>query len=954
MKTMVRQLAIIGLALMLLVTLCFEPVSNAMGGGESKPYNEERIHAEPDANPDADPSMDEDEIDSDSWILKWNDKGPDAQLLKSTDIVRTHDEMNVIVAKPNEGTDEKEWLEQAERSAHVEYVQKNQKVRISALPSDPYFNSQEYLREIRAGTAWDFYHDNTDVTIALVDTGVDLDHPDLKDNLVEGINLLNESRPPQDDNGHGTNVAGVVAAVGNNEKGTTGILWSARMMPIKALDRQGAGDEDKLGEGIKYAVDHGAKIVILSVGLYRYSHYLEEIVNYAEQKGVLLVAATGNDANVLGDKVAIKYPAAYPFVLAVGGSDGNKAEPRSNYGPEMDVVAPWRVYTTALDGAYTAQEGTSMAAPQVAAVAALIWAKYPDYEPYQIRNLIRQTAQDIGEKGWDPRTGYGLLRADRALTSTPKSDIYGDNGSRDKAAPFPIDTALYAALSGGNDTDWFRVDAPYDGTLQLQFGMLEGDEPVELTYFQGNKAEGRLLSDFSDQRKGTIPLKKGENYIQLRLKNRDAAHGVQYRLVSKFAVYEDAYGKNDTQQRAFKLPTRSQEVVGTFSREGHVSWFAFEVTKRGTLRLELETDSVRVDPAMTFRGPNTDTITVDAHGEDKGEGEYITLPNLAPGTYYISVYNAISAKPRPVAAEFKLSIEYITKFTDPNEPNDKSYQAVTMAFDTDYLGVFSSDDDVDWFKFQVDARSYVTLEVSRIPANRIVKMNVYDRRQKLINSYANKAGNSSLRASGTFGPGTYLVKLTADSMFDQQYYQLKAKAETLVSGYRDIEGHWAEKAISALTAKNWINGYEQLRFEPDRVITRAEAVAVLSKAFQLKESRPQRFTDVPKNHWAYDAIARATASGIVSGYSDMSFRPNRYVTRAEMTVMIGNALGIKPGSITAQPYTDVSRTYWAAPMLAAMKGRGLIRGYGDETFKPDSAASRAEFTSMLYDILIRK
>ncbi|UUZ82595.1 S8 family serine peptidase [Paenibacillus sp. P26] len=215
--------------------------------------------------------------------------------------------------------------------------------------------------------AWDTAQENRDMVIAIVDTGIDLNHPDLKANLVPGVNLVNPKPPPQDDNGHGTNVAGIIAAVGGNDRGVAGMLWKAKLMPVKALESDGSGGEQKLGEGIRYAVDHGAKIVVLSLGLNKYSSYMSDIVRYAEERDVLLVVATGNEGN------RVKYPAAYPTVLAVGGVDSDgTVDVRSNTGPEIDVVAPWDVFTTAKGGDYEYKDGTSMAAPQVAARCALL------------------------------------------------------------------------------------------------------------------------------------------------------------------------------------------------------------------------------------------------------------------------------------------------------------------------------------------------------------------------------------------------------------------------------------------------------------------------------------------------------------------------------------------------------------------------------------------------------
>lgn len=888
-----------------------------------------------------------------SWIIKWRDGEIDRALLDDADMIREQESFNISVVKLKEGVSIKAWLARAEQSEHVAYVQPNQQVSILKKPNDTYYKDQQHLKQIQVETAWEQFTGNTDIIIGVVDTGVDLKHPDLKDNLVSGINLVSDSAVPQDDNGHGTNVAGVIAAAGNNNKGTSGILWNARIMPIKALDDQGSGDEDNLGEGILYAVNHGAKIVVLSVGLYRYSHYMEDIVKYAEGKGVLLVAASGNDAEDLGERVAVKYPAAYPFVLAVGGSANQKtAELRSNYGPEIDVVAPWKVYTTALGGGYSSEEGTSLAAPQVAAVAALIWAKYPDFEPYQIRNLIRQSALDASGKGWNQKTGYGFLRVDRALTMQPKDDIYKPNNSRELAKPFPIDTAFSATLAG-RDEGWFYVDAPYNGSLTLQYQALEGRGGTQLSYFEGNKAEGKTIP-LPTGSKVKIPVAKGKNYIQLELKDKKGKEKITYLLSSKFNVYQDRYVKNNSADHAYKLPARSQEIIGTFSREAEEDWFSFQVHNKGTLKLKLSSDSVRIDPAMEIRGDSIDKITVDAFGEEKGDSESITIPDLEQGQYFIRVYNAISPKPSPVAAEYKLSLDYITQYTDPNEPNDKSYQAVTVAMDNDYLGVFSSDNDNDWFQFRLKERSYVVLSVGSIPSNRKVRMQAYDRKQKELFSLTNQLGETSLRSNRILEPGNYFIKLTTNKKFDQQYYLFKVHAEPMVSGFRDISGHWAEKSIIALTQRKWIGGYSDYRFEPERGITRAEAVAVLNRAFQWKAGKTVHLLDVSPKHWAYDAIQKAVSGGIISGYQDQTFAPNRFVTRAEMAVMIGNSMHIKPKSSANRPFVDVADGYWAAPMLMQMKNQGLIGGFQDGTFKPEDAASRADFTAMLYNIVLKK
>ncbi|MCY9514224.1 S8 family serine peptidase [Paenibacillus apiarius] len=901
----------------------------------------------------ANPAMNDGvEAGATSWIVKWKQGKKDAKLLQHSEILNEQAAVDIAVLKPVDEAETEHWLRDAKQSPQVEYIEPNHAVHSLASgvkPNDKLYAQQHYLRQIGADTAWTQAKSNSSITIALVDTGIDFNHPDLKQNIVKGINLL-DSGLPQDDNGHGTSVAGVVGAVGNNNKGTAGLLWSAKIMPIKALDSRGYGDEDKLGAGILYAVDHGAKIVVMSVGLYRYSKYMQDIVNYAEEKGVLLIAATGNDGGRYQEKVAVKYPAAYPTVFAVGGSSPQmKVEPRTNIGPEIDVVAPWHVFTTALGGGYKSEEGTSMAAPQAAGVAALLWSKYPELKPYQVRHHLRYTAKDIDGKGWDRKSGYGLLRADAALTVPFQEDAFGTNTARNKARVFPIDTSLSAVLHA-KEEHWYVIDAPYDGTLKLQFQRIKGAGQVHVMHFIGETASGTKFNDISGKQP-SIPVKRGKNVLRLSSDDIGGNGGLTYKLASRFIVYQDPFEPNDKQYQAYAIPARTQDIVGTFSHAGDTDWYMIQLPSKATLRLKLSTDTVRIDPALEIKGSQIDTRWIDE--EKEGQSEFVQLEDLPPGKYYIQVQNAVTARPEPVAGEYKLHVEYMTQLADPNEPNDKMYEAVTISEGTEYKGVFHDEDDVDWFQFIVKQPVYATFKLSQLPSNRIVTMAVMSKEQKPLGSGRNASGETEVTTGTKLDPGTYYIRLTTNAKFDTRYYRLSVSTEPLIAGLRDVKGHWAENSIVQAVESGWMNGYGDAKFEPHRHISRAEAASVISNAFKLSRDigKAPAFTDVPSSHWAHAAVARVAKAGIAAGVEPKRFGPNRMVKRAEMAVMLGKALGLAPAKVTEAPFQDVAATHWAAPMIAEMKRQGLISGNEGEGFGPERFATRAEFVAMLVNVL---
>ncbi|MEW5959707.1 MAG: S8 family serine peptidase, partial [Chloroflexota bacterium] len=227
---------------------------------------------------------------------------------------------------------------------------------------------------------------------------------------------LQKDNNPDDEHGHGSHVAGIAAASGNNGKGIAGVSWQAKIMPVKVLDKWGHGDTYNLSQAIRYAADNGAQIINMSLGGGCGSGWpdVEDAVNYALSKGVLLVAASGNNGIS-----SISCPAALNGVMAVGAttSDDQRAG-YSNYGSGLDVVAPGSsIYSTYLGGGYTTMTGTSMATPHVAGLAALLWSFVPSYTDSQVRDALQNTVDDLGTAGWDQYFGYGRINARRALES---------------------------------------------------------------------------------------------------------------------------------------------------------------------------------------------------------------------------------------------------------------------------------------------------------------------------------------------------------------------------------------------------------------------------------------------------------------------------------------------------------------------------------------------------------
>ncbi|GAA3403834.1 S8 family peptidase [Paenibacillus hodogayensis] len=286
-------------------------------------------------------------------------------------------------------------------------------------PNDRLYAKYQWnLPAIETIPGWDVSRGSEDVIVAVVDTGVDVNHPDLKGRTIAGVNIVNKDAPALDDVGHGTHVAGIISALVNNGEGVAGISWYNNIMPVKVLDETGAGSTYSVAQGIIWAADHGAKVINMSLGNYAESKFLHEAIRYAYDRDIVLIAASGND-----NTERPGYPAAYPEVFAVAATDANKQKASfSNYGNYIDVAAPGvNIASTYPDNHYAALSGTSMASPHVTALAALIRSVNPLLTNEEVMDVMRKTAIDLGAKGKDNYYGYGQIDIVKALSQAAQS-----------------------------------------------------------------------------------------------------------------------------------------------------------------------------------------------------------------------------------------------------------------------------------------------------------------------------------------------------------------------------------------------------------------------------------------------------------------------------------------------------------------------------------------------------
>jgi len=410
---------------------------------------------------------------------------------------RLYPSFNIAEINLDEGMDVMKAIELLTMKDEVVHAEPNYQIEVANIPNDPDYDSLWAMDMIDAPKAWEITTGSEDVVVSVIDTGIDHNHPDLKENVwtsdegFHGYNAVNDSYYPKDDHGHGTHVSGTIGAVGDNELGVVGVNWNVSLMGVKVLDSEGMGNIGNVIAGLEYVAEkrrEGENIVATSNSWWGdgRSELLYEAIEQQQEEDILFVIAAGNDG--LSNAETSSYPANYDLtnIISVAATDQNdNLADFSNYGKRsVHVGAPGvDIYSTLLDGEYDYATGTSMAVPHVSGLAALIASHDPSYDHINLKNIILSSV-DPTDSLQDRTLVDGRINAFNSLEQSPDPDDirfwvhspYTSTQWREK-------TSIMISLNDG-------VNPIHGAEVRVEFST--GEDPI---YLEDDGSEGDQAGD---------------------------------------------------------------------------------------------------------------------------------------------------------------------------------------------------------------------------------------------------------------------------------------------------------------------------------------------------------------------------------------------------------------------------------------------------------------------------
>lgn len=682
---------------------------------------------------------------------------------------------------------------------------------------------QYYLDALHVPEAWQITR-GKDTTIAVVDTGVFSAHPALKGNVLPGINVIKEGGSTEDDNGHGTALASLLVAAQDEMRG---VAPEAKVLPIKALDAYGGGDAYTVAKGILSAVREGANIVLLSLTDPVYSGVLADALTVAEKKGVLVVAATGNDGRSM-----LPYPARYPTVLAVGAVQKNGAPASyANYGQGLDVVAYGDdIVAASLDGGYRAYSGTSFAAPQVAGIAALLYNSGASV-PAEVRDRLRQSA--IANRAYPfKKIGFGVVDAYRALKSKDAAPLFSSNDRPEKSAPLALDKKWTLNVPGGADR-WFTLDIPYDGTVTWVSDDVQ--LPIKLELY----TTGGVLQESGMLEKGR-PLRWNVQggTMRLKLKNDEVAR-VNLSLTSTFKIKRIPAPGEARRDRPWPLEMTDRAILtGTLPEDGDEAWYRLTAPGRGKLSIRVATDDPALDLFLTVQKNKDRPIVIDENG----------------------VYNQKLFETYIITAE--AGDELIIGVKNFYGLGVNAFYTLSLLWQPETKGLFKDVSTVHWAypmlaSLKEEGVTFGYLNDMVYPERPITRAEWAD---LLTKAFPSSAPLSS---------------------FEDQKHTV----------FPDLSrSNWAYEALFRAYQEGWLERYPDGTIRPNAWVTRREMVVTLNRLLAQPTSGSTMnltyFKDVSWREPLLLPLIQLVNAGYISGYPDQTMRLSQPLRRVEALVIV--------------------------------------------------------------------
>ncbi len=612
---------------------------------------------------------------------------------------------------------------QAYRShSSVLFVQRDYEVFVETIPADSAFEQTWHLHntgqtggvpdaDIDAPAAWDVTTGDGTTVVAVIDTGVDYTHPDLAQNIwvnageipnngldddrngyvddVHGYDFVNRDADPMDDDGHGTHVAGTIAAAGNNSHGVAGINWNAQIMSLKFLNERGSGSISDAIEALYYAVDNGARISNNSWGGAGDSPALQAALEYAAEHHHIVVAAAGN----LGlDTDGIPhYPASYDLanVVSVAATDHNDRLARfSNYGSQsVDLAAPGvSILSTVPGGGYDWYDGTSMAAPQVSGVLSLVWELNPSFTDAQVIRQVLGTVDPVAELEGRTVTG-GRLNAARAVSSQEISPAPDDPvGHLRDATGIRVGDSVSVVLQDPGDQHWyaFQAHAGLRYIFETELGTLSD---TTLTLYS---SDGTNVLEYNDD---------GGPRLASRISWSAQRDGIYYLKVQAFRRYQtggytlharvvDDYAHNFASATSVPVGTT---IAGVLENVGDRDVFSFQADAGVTYAIQMDLGTL-TQTGLTLHDQNgVNVFDADDDFLEAVSHRIWTAP--ADGTYFLQV----GANTSPHTGTYQVTIRLL------DDHGNAGSQATVVEAEGLVEGIIEVGGDEDWFAIQVSA-----------------------------------------------------------------------------------------------------------------------------------------------------------------------------------------------------------------------------------------------------------